>query len=134
MFFYGEGQDLFGYGDFKRSIDFGLRNNARECVLYRTILEDSLDVVRLEKVQLLLRLRQNSFYDFAQDPIRWQSTNDYKSPLLLAVRMGLNKIVRCLMNGGFDVNYQDLRGKTALSIATESGNSELVDWLLQQRK
>ena len=53
--------------------------------------------------------------------------------LMLACRMGLTDIVKCLVNDAYaDINKRDDRGSTALLCATESRKLECVEFLFNQ--
>lgn len=59
-------------------------------------------------------------------------TVEYEIPLFQAIVQKDDKIIKRLINLGFDVNTQDSNGETALHVAVEHGNLEIVKFLLKK--
>lgn len=83
----------------------------------KTPLIVAVENISLEAVKLLINA--------GADVNAWNS----KSPLMIAAENKSLEIVKLLINAGAEVNAKDNAGRTALAIAEEYGNSELVQIL-----
>ncbi|MBI3652859.1 MAG: ankyrin repeat domain-containing protein [Acidobacteria bacterium] len=55
--------------------------------------------------------------------------DDGRTPLMLAVTIGVPGIVKLLIDAGANLNLRDQHGKTALQWAMESDNNNMIELL-----
>ncbi|XP_061193022.1 putative ankyrin repeat protein RF_0580 [Saccostrea echinata] len=60
-----------------------------------------------------------------------KSSQEYRTPLMLAVEMDDIRMIRHLIKAGANVNTTDNLGKTALLLALEEGKFEIAEYLIK---
>lgn len=64
--------------------------------------------------------------------IRYQDYSICRNILMQAIYVGCNKVAELLINSGFDLNYNDLNGDTALSYAIANDATEIAELLIEK--
>ncbi|KAJ7396999.1 hypothetical protein BTVI_139429 [Pitangus sulphuratus] len=68
----------------------------------------------------------------AINPLNFTGVADGNIPLLLAVQSGHTEVCKYLLDHGADINTRDKNGRTALMMACEVGNLNMVDAFLRR--
>ncbi|XP_062571318.1 ankycorbin-like [Saccostrea cucullata] len=107
--------------EFKCLLKSGVDPNATDC----------------EGNSLMHILIENGLFDMAESLVTQeaydinQQDRNGQTPLMLAVILGEEDIIRLLVRGGADVNEVNNTGKSALLIALEDGKFEIAEYLIK---
>ncbi len=100
------------------TVGFGQHTTA----LYHAAEKGHMDVVRM-------LLQKGADPNGGEEGVRWG-----EQPLVAAVENGHTEVVRALLEGGASVNARKFMGGTALQIAQQKGNAEIISLLTEYQK
>jgi Protein kinase domain/Ankyrin repeats (3 copies)/Ankyrin repeat len=89
-----------------------------------TLLHISANLNQIEICQALL--------DYGIDTNINSQNKHLETPLHISCKMGYLKLSQLLVRSGADINLKDSNGNTPLHLASASGNSQLVSWVLSR--
>ena len=89
--------------------------------------KDDLDILEKYRKDYLDNKEVDRIYN-----IRYQDYSICRNILMQAIYVGCNKVAELLINSGFDLNYNDLNGDTALSYAIANDATEIAELLIEK--
>ena len=101
----------------EKNADTSLRNDAGQIALHYVKKNEEITRMLLEKTK----------------DVNVKAANAKSTPLLKSIIGGNIRVVKILVAGGASINEQDRSGNTALHLAYDEGDEEIIQFLLNNR-